>query len=340
MGEKFTFISVAENIHCTLIRKVGGKFAKELDDGTGMIYYNDHGEEKSFPVPRHFVESEDWQNGKVKHMAAAMYHGFYGDGDEKQAGLDYIHYWVKIQEEYGAAFLDVNVDEFSTDVEEKRKLMKWLCGVVQKSATKPLSVDSSNMDILRTGLEQCDSSKGKPMLNSVSLERADAIELAKEFGTVVIAGATGEESMPNTVEERIDNCKRLMDKLKQAGLKKPDVYFDPLVFPVSVDKNNGVAVIESVKGLRDTFGDDIHFAPGLSNISYGMPNRKLINRVFTHLCAQAGLDGGIVDPRQINAQVLEEMDTESEQYQLAKDLVLGNDEFGMNYISASREGKL
>jgi 5-methyltetrahydrofolate--homocysteine methyltransferase len=178
------------------------------------------------------------------------------------------------------------------------------------------------------------------MLNSVSLERGEAIELAKEFSTAVVAGATGEERMPNSVEERVENCNRLMEKLKQAGLQEEDVYFDPLVFPVSVDKNNGLAVIETVKELRKVFGDSIHFAPGLSNISYGLPNRKLINQVFTHLCALEGLDGGIVDPRQINEKVLNNMDTSSEQYRLAKALVLGEDEFGMNYISASREGKL
>ncbi len=340
MADSLQFISVAENIHCTLIRKVGGKFAKQLDDGTGVIYYSDGGQEKSFTVPDQFVQSEDWQNGKVRHVAAAMWLGFYGEGEQRQAGIDYIHYWAVIQEQFGASYLDVNVDEFSTDVEEKRKLMEWLCDVVQQVSTVPLSVDSSNLDILKAGLTKCDLSKGKPMLNSVSLERVEAIEAAKEFKTVVIAGATGEERMPESVEERIDNCKRLMDKLKGAGLQDADIFFDPLVFPVSVNKQNGVDVIETVKELRNLFGSDIHFAPGLSNISYGLPNRKLINQVFTHICANAGLDGGIVDPRQINAKVLNNMDESSEQYALAKDLVVGNDEFGMNYITASREGKL
>lgn len=340
MADSLQFISVAENIHCTLIRKVGGKFAKELDDGTGVIYYSDDGQEKSLQVPDQFVKSEDWQNGKVRHVAAAMWLGFYGEGEQRQAGIDYIHYWATIQEQFGAAYLDVNVDEFSTDVEEKRKLMEWLCDVVQQVSTVPLSVDSSNLDILKTGLAKCDLSRGKPMLNSVSLERVEAIEVAKEFKTVVIAGATGEERMPESVEERLNNCKRLMEKLKGAGLQEADIYFDPLVFPVSVNKQNGVDVIETVKELRKLFGSDIHFAPGLSNISYGLPNRKLINQVFTHICAKAGLDGGIVDPRQINAKVLNNMDESSEQYALAKDLVLGNDEFGMNYITASREGKL
>lgn len=340
MGTFDYFISVAENIHCTLIRKVGGKFAKQLDDGTGAVFYFDKGEEKSFPVPDKFLQSADWQNGKVKHFAAAMWQGFYGEGAAKEQGIDYIKYWAKTQESYGATYQDINVDEFSTDTEERIKLIQFVAGIVQDASGLPLSIDSSNMDLLKAGLDKCDFSRGKAMVNSVSLEKEDAIEVASGYDTVVIAGATGEESMPDTVEERFDNCVRLMDVLKGKGFSESDVHFDPLIFPVSVNKMNGVNVIETVKKLREKYGDAIHFAPGLSNISYGLPNRKLINQVFTYLCAEAGMDGGIVDPRHINLKMLNGMDTSSEQFMLAKDLVLGNDDYGMNYISASREGKV
>ncbi len=340
MGTFEYFISVAENIHCTLIRKVGGKFAKTLDDGTGVVNYFENGEEKSFPVPEKYVHSDDWKNGKIKHFSAAMWQGFYGEGDVREKGIEYIKYWAKTQEKYGATYQDINVDEFSTDTEERIKLIRFVAEIVQGASGLPLSIDSSNMELLKAGLESCDFSRGKAMVNSVSLERIDAIETAAGFDTVVIAGATGEESMPNTVEERLDNCVRLMEKLEQHGFTKSDVHFDPLIFPVSVDKMNGVNVIDTIKKLREKYGSDIHFAPGLSNISYGLPNRKLINQVFTYLCAEAGLDGGIVDPRHINLKMLNGIDTSSEQFMLAKDLVLGNDDYGMNYISASREGKV
>lgn len=334
------FISVAENIHCTLIRKVGGKFAKQLDDGGGVVLYVDKGEEKSFPVPQKFVDSADWKNGKIKHFAAAMWQGFYGEGNAREQGIEYIRYWARTQEKYGATYQDINVDEFSTDTDERVKLIQFVADIVQKASGLPLSIDSSNMDLLKAGLEKCDSSRGKAMVNSVSLERVDAIEVASGYNTVVIAGATGEDSMPDSVEERLDNCVRLMEKLESKGFEKSDVHFDPLIFPVSVDKMNGVNAIETIKKLREKYGADIHFAPGLSNISYGLPNRKLINQVFTYICAKEGLDGGIVDPRHINLNVLNGMDTESEQYKLAMDLVVGNDDYGMNYISASREGRI
>lgn len=340
MGQFERFISVAENIHCTLIRKVGGKFARQLDDGSCKIFYWEDGNEKSLPVPEKFANGADWKNGKVKHLAVAMWQGFYGKSDEQQAGVDYIKYWARTQEKYGATYQDVNVDEFSTDVDERKKLIAWVAKIVQEASGLPLSIDSSNLDLLKAGLEACDTSRGKPMVNSVSLERGDAIEVAGSFKAAVIAGATGEESMPETVEERVENCVKVMEKLNAVGIKNPEVHFDPLVFPVSVNKENGVNVIKTVETLRDKYGDEIHFAPGLSNISYGLPNRKLINQVFTYVCAKSGLDGGIVDPRHINLNVLNSMDESSEQYKLASDLVLGNDDFGMKYISASREGKL
>ena len=140
--------------------------------------------------------------------------------------------------------------------------------------------------------------------------------------------------------QTMENIGKLMVELKNAGFEAPGIYLDPLVFPISVDPGNGMAIFNSVEELRNRYGPEIHFAPGLSNISFGMPNRKLINQVFTRLAVEAGADGGIVDPLQINVDALNSLDTESEGYKLARALLLGEDEFGMNYIMASREGKI
>lgn len=332
---------VAENIHCTLIRKVGGPFARANADGTGDVMYKDlDGTNKSFPIPPSFMKSADWENGKVKHVAAAMWQGFYGEGAAKQAGIEYIRYWARLQESQGGDFLDLNVDEFSTDLDERLGLIKWAGKIVQEASKLPLSVDSSNIELIKAGLSVCDPSHGKPMVNSVSLERKEAIAIAKKAGAVVIAGATGGNSMPNTVGERVANCESLMKILKSEGFKESEVYLDPLVFPISVDKTNGMAIIDTVKTLRKLYGKDIHFAPGLSNISYGLPKRPLINTVFSYVCAKEGMDGGIVDPKHINRKIINSMDTSTEAYKLAEDLVLGKDDWGMNYITASRDGIL
>jgi cobalamin-dependent methionine synthase I len=334
------FISVAENIHCTLSRQVGGAFARQNNDGTGEILYKDAGEAKSVPVPECFLQNADWENGKVKHMAAAMWQGFYGEGEAKQAGIDYVQYWARLQEAKGATYQEINVDEFPAELDERLKLMTWAAGVVQEATSVPLSVDSSNANMLKTGLDACDMSRGKPMVNSVSLERLDAVELAAAAGAVVIAGATGRDEMPNTVEERMTNLDELTAILKGKGFSDADIHYDPLVFPISVDGTNGQNVIDTVKAIRERYGNDVHFAPGLSNVSFGMPKRKLINTVFTHMCWQAGLDGAIVDPRHVSLEFLQAMDTETEAYKIAQALLLGEDDFGMNYITASREGQI
>ncbi len=334
------FIAVAENIHCTLSRKVGGAFARQNEDGSGEILYKDAGQAKSVPVPECFLKNADWENGKVKHIAAAMWQGLYGQGDAKQAGTDYVQYWARLQEEKGATYQEINVDEFPAEIEERLKLMTWAADVVQAATSVPLSIDSSNADLLKIGLDACDMSRGKPLVNSVSLERLDAVELAAAAGAVVIAGATGRDEMPNSVQERMTNLDELSAILKDKGFTDADIHYDPLVFPISVDGTNGQNVIDTVKAIRESYGDDVHFAPGLSNVSFGMPKRKLINTVFTHMCWQAGLDGAIVDPRHISLASLQAMDTETDAYKLAQALLLGQDDYGMNYITASREGQI
>jgi 5-methyltetrahydrofolate--homocysteine methyltransferase len=338
MASKGSYIIVGENIHCTRVRLTSGKFVADLGGGKMALVFKDGAETKHLPIPASFTESGDWKAGKVRHVAAAVQQGLYGAEADKEAGEKYVQAMAREQEAHGAWFLDLNVDEFSVDRAEKIKAIRWAAGVIQKVSTVPLSIDSSDPEILEAGLAACDRSKGKPMVNSVSLERASFIPLAGKAGACVIAGATGESKMPDTIEDRMTNIGELMEKLKSAGIALGDVYLDPLVYPASVDVKNSLMVIDSVKALRAKYGAQIHFAPGLSNISYGFPKRNVINQVFAKLCLEAGCDGGIVDPAQINDKVLAAVDYGVETFRLARELLLGNDEYGMNYISAFREG--
>ncbi|MBA4386356.1 MAG: hypothetical protein C0404_00135 [Verrucomicrobia bacterium] len=334
------FISVGENIHCTRILKVGGKSVVALDNGTHAIVYKSGGAAKQLPVPKIFTETAAWSDSKVKHCAVAIWQGNYGDAAGKAAGIDYIQGLAKDQEASGATYLDINVDEFSTDSAEKIRMIKWTVDVVQKAAKIPVSVDSSNTDIIRAGLEACDKNRARPMVNSVSLERANAIAVAAEFGAAVIASAAGEKDLPNSKEERMKNIDTLIPRLHAAGFTNDRIHVDPLVFPISTDGNNGLRFLDTVSAIRKQYGADIHIVAGLSNVSFGMPNRKLINQVYSWLAVEAGADGGIVDPIQINKNILEKMDTGSEGFKMAKALLMGEDEFGMNFITACREEKI
>ena len=340
MGKGEKFYVVGENIHCTRIYKVGGKYVQENSDGSAVINFTDDGVEKQLPIPEKFTGSADWQSRKVKHTAVAIWQGLYGDDAAGELAREYIHYMVKRQEAHDASFLDVNVDEFSTDPEVCKEAMAWAVGMIQEVATIPLSIDSSNPGTLELGLSAAKKTLGKPMVNSVSLERTDAFKMAKDAGAVVIANAAGEEKIPDTQKGRIDNLNRILEMLGKTGFKNEEIFVDPLVFPVSVNSTNGIDVLNAIEEIRKEYGPDIHFAPGLSNISFGMPKRKLLNQVFTYLCRERGLDGGIVDPLQINGGILDSLDPEDEAFKVAQAFLMGEDMFGKDYISAVRGGTI
>ena len=218
--------------------------------------------------------------------------------------------------------------------------MQWTVGIIQKASPLPISVDSSNADILRAGLAACDRSRGYPMLNSVSLERAGAVPIATEFHAVVIASAAGEKDLPATVPGKMTNIERIVSMLTGAGIPLGAIHVDPLVFPISTDSQNGRIFLDAVAAVRQKFGPGIHVVAGLSNVSFGMPARRLLNLVFASLAVEAGADGGIVDPLQVNSRAMQGLDRKSGQYALARALLLGEDEFGMNYIAAFRDGQL
>jgi cobalamin-dependent methionine synthase I len=326
------FITVGENIHCTRIYKVGGLYVKEQDGGYVIPFPGG-----VLPVPPVFTENADWEAGKVKHCAVAIWQGNYGDAAGRAAGKAYLQAAAQAQQRDGADYLDINVDEFSTDVDERVTLMRWTVGVVQDAVRIPVSVDSSNVDILKAALEAADAARGRPMVNSVSLERADAIGISAEHRAVVIASPATAGGLPSGVDDRLENFRLLMPRLREAGFALADIHADPLVFPISVDGTNGPNFLNSVRALRSEFGPEIHIVAGLSNISFGMPKRKLINQVFTWLAVEAGADGGIVDPGQINIEILRGLDPDTEAFRLARALLLGEDEFGMQYITAVRE---
>jgi 5-methyltetrahydrofolate--homocysteine methyltransferase len=332
-------IVVGENIHCTRVYKVGGNFVKTLDNGTAAIVYGGKTDQRLLPVPPAFVEGVDWAAGKVKHCGVAVWQGLYGEAAAKASAIDYLQYLAQRQETAGASFLDVNVDEFSTNIEERCRAIEWVAGVVQQKSRLPLSIDSSNPAILEAGLRACQQGRGKPMVNSVSLERVDAIATAAAFKAVVIASAAGEKDLPTTTEQRLENIGRLMPKLDAAGIRDGDVFIDPLVFPVATDSNNAQSFLDAVRAVRQRYGA-VHITGGLSNVSFGMPNRKLINQVFTWLAVEAGADSGIVDPLQINDKMLQTVDTASEPFKLARALLTGEDLFGAEFITAHRDGRL
>lgn len=335
------FILVGENIHCSRSYKVDGSNVKKNNENEyAIVYRRIDNQQALLPVPAHFVNSSEWQSGKVKHCSIAIWMGLYGSPQEKNMGADYIQTLARHQEQNGASYLDINVDEFSQNLDEQLNAISWTVEIVRSASKLPVSIDSSNCKILEAGLKLCEKSRERPMLNSVSLERIESIKIAEKYNAVIIASAAGEKGLPTGVDDRLNNIEKLIHELLTAGFKLNDIHVDPLVLPISTDTNNGKIFLDTVKHIREKYGSEIHIVAGLSNVSFGLPNRKLINQIFAHLAVEAGADGGILDPSQVNLKILNSIDTTTEAYTLTKEMLLGNDEFCTNFIIACREGKI
>ena len=334
------FIVVGENIHATRIVKRGGVRTATLPDGTEALRFQRDGAESALPVPSSWETfSPAYADGKIKHVALGIYQTLHGSGAEKAAAEAYLCYLAERQINAGATYLDLNVDEYSTDPAVQAEIMVYMATFLSSRYDTPLSIDSSNPDTLRAGLECCRQDIAAPMINSISLERPEVIDLAKAYGAHAIVNAAGREGMPADAAERLANFRELIGMLDAAGIERNRIHLDPLVLPISTDPMNGPHFLEATAGARAEFAG-VHLNGGLSNISFGMPNRKLLNMVFVYLCAEVGTDGGIIDPVSMPVSAIAALDPESESFQLAKAVLTGTDMFGMEYIAAYREGRL
>ena len=197
-----------------------------------------------------------------------------------------------------------------------------------------------NAIIIEVGLSAYGGSQGRPMLNSIALERPEAIDMALKYDARAIVMASNEVGMPSDSHERVENVGRILEMALTKGMAKEDIFVDPLFFPIAVDSNYGRHALDAISRIRADFGDQIHIAGGMSNVSFGLPKRRLVNDVFLYLAIEAGADSGIVDPMTTSAGRSLNIDLESKPVELAMELLQGNDDFAMKYITAFRDGDL
>ena len=333
------FIVVGENIHCTRIVKSGGKRSTKLPDGSEGVTFQYNGEDRVLPVPSDWAKlSPVYNEGKIRHIALAIYHAYEGKSEEnRKVGEDYLCWAAERQIEREATFLDVNVDEYSYDPAVTSEIMKWLVTYLSERYEMPLSIDSSNINTLTAGLECCRKDI-VPMVNSVSLEREDAVEIIMQYKAHAIVSAAGKKGLPSSVDERLANFAAIIEILDKAGMERSNMHLDSLVLPISVDSSNGKNFLESAAKAKEKF-EGVNLTGGLSNVSFGMPKRKLLNLVFTWLFVEAGGNGGIIDPVQMSPADVAVLDPETESFKLARAVLEGTDMYGINYISAYRAGK-
>ncbi len=334
------FIIVGENIHCTRSVKRGGKRMTTTDDGAEAVLFRHDGESAQLPVPADWESiSPEYARDKCKHVALAVHHLLNGGDDTRSLGEQYIDNLAVTQITAGASFLDVNVDECSIDPAESAAIMAALVTYISERHDAPLSIDSSSPEVMAAGLAAGGGSGRRSMVNSISLERESLLDVVAESGAEVIVSAAGRTGLPDTADERLANFREVVGMLDDRDVPRECLHLDLLVLPISTDSNNGKAFLESTTRAAQEF-PDTHLSGGFSNVSFGMPNRKLLNQVFIWLCIEAGADGGIIDPVATPVRGVTDLDPEAEPFQLARAVLLGEDQFGMEYISAFRDGRL
>jgi 5-methyltetrahydrofolate--homocysteine methyltransferase len=337
------FIVIGENIHTSRVVRRDGSRGGTTPAGRPAVRFPDGaGGEALLPVPDAILQTKEFaSNGRIKHVMAAVLSGMTGSPDAALAEA-YVRWMAARQIAGGAAYLDLNVDEVDTEIEGRCRAMTWLVRAVGPVSSVPLSLDSSDSAVLAVGLDECDprwAGGGAPLINSASAERPDVLDLAMEHGSPVVLSSTG-DSMPTGTEERMVRAVEIIEMAVARGLPLSRLHVDPLIIPIGVDAEAGVAYLDAVRQLRERYGAELHITGGISNVSFGMPARRLISDVFLDLCVGAGQDSGIVDPVAADVARALAPDRDAEPYRLAADLLLGVDAFGLEFIDAFRSGRL
>lgn len=334
------FTIIGENIHTTrVVLRRAKRFVAE-PGAEALRYHSVAGEPRLLAIPEAVKLTQDYDEGRIKHVRVAVLAAMSDDAAARAEGLAYIAKLAHDQEQAGAGYLDLNVDEISVKPAEQKAAMAWLVETVQGMSALPIAVDSSSVEVIAAGLAAWNPTAGRPMLNSASLERAEALDLALAHDARVIVTAAGEKGMPANDTERVANATRMIDRARAKGIALGDIFVDPLIFPISVDPAFGRHSLDAIRRLREAYGPEIHITGGLSNVSFGIPARRIVNDVFLILAVEAGADSGIIDPVASRLTDVFAIDRDSESYRMAEDVLLGRDPDCRNYIHAWRKKRL
>ncbi len=258
-------------------------------------------------------------NGSIPSVAEAI----------ANRDADFIKKRAIAQTEAGATFIDccASVPE-AVEVET----LKWMIDCIQEVTDLPISIDSPSADVLAQVYSHC---KRPGLFNSVSGEgnKIDVIFpiMAKEEnkGWEVIALCSDDTGIPKTAADRLKVFEKIMAKAKEYGISPSRLHIDPLVEMLCTSEDGIAMNIEVISKVREMY-PSIHITAAVSNISFNLPVRKLINLGFTVLAMNAGLDSAILDPT--NRDMLGLI--------YATEALLGQDDYCMEYIGAYREGKI
>lgn len=216
----------------------------------------------------------------------------------------------------GARLLDVNMGVGGID---QAKAMHDAIREVAQITDSPLAIDTSDTKTLEAGLR---AYPGRALINSVSAEKErieEFLPLAKKYGAAILCLPITEDGVPKTAEDRVDVIRDIIKEAKKNGLTDGDFLLDALVMTISADQNACLEVLNTLRLYRTNFG--YPSTMGLSNISFGLPNRPLINSTFFSMCLAAGLDAPIMNP----------YDEKMQEALMASAALLGKDPRGIDF---------
>lgn len=235
----------------------------------------------------------------------------------REGDLDLVTDMAEQQEAMGADILDINMG--MNGINEKEMMLKAI-DTVTMTTSLPLCIDSSHVDIIETALRHY---PGRALINSISLETEKfekLLPIARKYGAMFILLPLSDEGIPETIEKKKEIIHTIMDRALSLGLRKEDIVVDGLVATVGANKRAALETLETISYCKNELG--LATVSGLSNISFGLPNRAYVNGAFVTMAIQSGLTMAIANP---SSEVMMSL-------AYASDLLLNKEESDIRYI--------
>lgn len=198
---------------------------------------------------------------------------------------------AKRQEEAGASYIDLNTAAL---LDKEIETLKWAIPFLQKELTVPLSIDTPNPEAMEEGLSL---HKGQALMNSLTGEPERIktfLPLIKKYKPRIIVLCLDDTGLPKSSDKELSIAQRMVELLDKEGVEPENIFIDPLVRPVSVDPSAANLFLESLEKIKKNL-PGVNTIAGISNVSFGLPQRSLLNRTFLTLAISKGLDAAILD---------------------------------------------
>jgi len=238
----------------------------------------------------------------------------------KAGDLEIVRREALAQVQAGADILDVNVGTFGVD---EVILLPQAVQAVMDTVDVPLCIDSNNTTALEAAIKIY---KGKPLINSVTGEErslAVVLPVVKEYKAAVVGLVQDDEGIPKDAKRRVSIAHKIVRRAEALGITRENIVIDCLAFAVGADTSSGLAVVEAIRIIKAELG--VNMTLGASNISFGLPDRELLNNAFVAMAIAVGITCLITDAAKVRPTVM------------AADLILGRDKYARRYVGAYRQ---